>query len=415
MEGKIKSLREADLNGKRVLLRLDINSPIDPKTKRIVNTNRIEKSLPTLRYLMEHGARTAIIAHQGDTLDYQNLIPLSEHALKLSALLGCPVPYVDDVCGPSAIELARSLAEGGLCLLGNLRYLSEEISTFETVVKLKPSEMLDTWLVRSLAPHFDLYVNDAFAAAHRSSPSMVAFQEILPAYAGELLFQEYTTLTKVLQDPARPSLFVLGGAKISDAFGMMEEVLSNQTADKILTSGVTGVIMLMAQGYEVGSIYYDFLKNKNLLDFIEPARKYLKEYPGKIMFPRDLAIEENGQRKEIPVSVLPLENSSYLDIGSRTIKEYSDYIQTAGTIFVNGPAGVYENPLFDKGTRELWQAIADAPGYSVIGGGDTVSAAGKFIDLSKISYVCTGGGAMVQFMTGETLPLIAAMENAKQL
>ena len=413
MERKIKSLREADLKGKRVLLRLDINSPIDSKTKRIVNTNRIEKSLPTLRYLSEQGARTSIIAHQGDTLDYQNLIPLNEHAQKLSALLGSPVPYIDDVCGPSAVALADSVPEGGFCLLGNLRYLAEEISTFETVVKLTPSQMTDTWLVRSLAPHFDLYVNDAFAAAHRSSPSMVAFQELLPSYAGELLYKEYSTLTKVLKDPARPAVFVLGGAKISDAFGMMEQVLTNHTADRILTSGITGVIMLMAKGYEVGSVYYEFLKSKKLLDFIEPAKKYLAEYPDQIEFPQDLAIEMNGQRKELQVSDLPLE-ASYLDIGSETIRSYAKAIQSAGTIFVNGPAGVYENPLFDKGTREIWQAIADAPGYSVIGGGDTVSAAGKFIDLSKINYVSTGGGAMVQFMTGEPLPLITAMENANQ-
>lgn len=411
MENKIKSLREADLNGKRVLLRLDINSPIDPKTKRIVNTNRIEKSLPTLRYLMEQGARTAIIAHQGDTLDYQNLIPLAEHADKLAALLGVPVPYIDDVCGPAALELAGSLTPGSFCLLGNLRYLAEEISTFETVVSLTPAQMTETWLVRSLAPHFDLYVNDAFAAAHRSSPSMVAFQEVLPAFAGELFFQEYTTLTKVLENPARPSVFVLGGAKISDAFGMMEQVLSNQTADKILTSGITGVIMLMARGYKVGPAYYEFLKSKKLLDFVEPAKKYLELYGDKIEFPRDLAIEENGIRKEISIGELPLD-ASYLDIGEATIRAYEEYIQGAGTIFVNGPAGVYESPLFDKGTREIWHAIAKSPGYSVIGGGDTVSAAGKFIDLKDISYVCTAGGAMVQFMTGEPLPLVTAMENA---
>ncbi len=413
MENKIKSLREADLKGKRVLLRLDINSPIDPKTKRIVNTNRIEKSLPTLRYLMEQGARTAIIAHQGDTLDYQNLIPLAEHADKLAALLGVPVPYIDDVCGPSAIALAESVAEGGFCLLGNLRYLAEEISTFETVVTLTPAQMTETWLVRSLAPHFDLYVNDAFAAAHRSSPSMVAFQEVLPAYAGELFFQEYTTLTKVLENPARPSVFVLGGAKISDAFGMMEQVLSNQTADKILTSGITGVIMLMAKGYEVGPAYYEFLKSKKLLDFIEPAKKYLELYGDKIEFPRDLAIEDHGVRKEITIDELPLD-ASYLDIGGETIKAYGEYINGAGTIFVNGPAGVYESPLFDRGTREIWHAIAKSSGYSVIGGGDTVSAAGKFIDLNDISYVCTAGGAMVQFMTGEPLPLVTAMENASK-
>ena len=169
---KITSMREMDVKGKTVLLRLDINSPIDPETKKITNRNRLKESLPTLKFLIENKAKIAIIAHQGDTLDYQNLMPLNEHAAILSELLGKEVEYIDDVCGPAAQYSVKRLKRGKMVLLGNLRYLSEEMSTFENSVKLEPSEMLDTFLVRSLAPIVDIYINDAFSAAHRNAPSM---------------------------------------------------------------------------------------------------------------------------------------------------------------------------------------------------------------------------------------------------
>ena len=225
------------------------------------------------------------------------------------------------------------------------------------------------------------------------------------------MMKELSALTKVMQCPDKPSVFVLGGAKISDAFGMMKQVLENGTADKILASGVTGNIMLMASGYSIGKINEKFIKDRSLDVFVEPAKEYLTKYPDKIIFPLDLAYEKNGQRIEIAIEDLPIEES-LLDIGSKTIKAFSQEIDKAGTIFVNGPAGVYEKEIFENGTREIWKSIAKANGYSVIGGGDTVSAAQKFIDLKDISYVCTAGGAMVQFLSGEEMPLIKAMKKA---
>ncbi len=408
----MRSLQATALAGKTVLVRLDINSPLDPQTKKIVNENRIKKSLPTLKYLLGQKSKIVIIAHQGDTLDYQNLIPMAEHAEKLAALLGIPVTYLDDVCGPAAVDAVKRLKEGEIVFLGNLRYLAEEMSSFETVVKLTPKEMTQTWLVRSLAPVCDFYVNEAFSAAHRACPSMVAFQEVLPTAAGELLLQEYSALSTVLNAAEKPSIFVLGGAKISDAFGMMEQVLANGTADRILTSGVTGVIMLLAQGVKVGQKYEQWLADKNFLGFIAPAKAYLESYGDRIEVPSDLAYAKDGVRCELKVSDLPLDDASFLDIGAETIARYSAILAEAKTIFVNGPAGVYEDPLFINGTKSLWEAIAASPAYSVIGGGDTVSAAAKFINLKDISYVCTAGGAMVNFMTGQPLPLVSAMEQA---
>jgi phosphoglycerate kinase len=400
---------ELDCGGKTVLLRVDINSPIDKNTKKIVNENRIKKSIPTIESLLSKGAKLAIIAHQGDTLDYENLISMEEHAGKLSFYLGRKVGYVDDVAGPAAQKAVKDLKPGEAVLLGNVRYLTEEVSTFENAVKLKAEDMLQTYIVRNLAPLMDYYINDAFAAAHRNSPSMVAFQQALPYAGGLLLMEEVTSLSKVLKSPAKPCVFVLGGAKISDAFGMMEQVLASGTADKILTCGITGEIMLMAQGIPLGKKKEDFIKERGLGVFVKDAEKYLSLYRDRLCWPKDLAFEEDGVRKEISIDELPAERM-FMDIGVKTISEYEVIIATAETIFVNGPAGAYENPLFEKATRAIWEAIAESSAYSVIGGGDTVAAAQKFIDTKKISYVSTAGGAMVQFMSGKKLPLIAAME-----
>lgn len=411
MSVKIKNIIGVPVTGKRVLFRPDINSPID-ENGNIVSDNRLKKTVPTLNYLLDNGAKVAIIAHQGDTLDYQNLIPLAVHAERLGELCGKKIRYIDDVCGDKAIEEVKTLKNGECIILGNLRYLTEEVSTFEKDVKLTPEQMQKTYLVRRLGGLFDLYVNDAFSAAHRSCPSMVAFQKILPSYAGPLFFNEYDALNKVMTEAKKPCVFVLGGAKISDAFGMMKQVLEKGAADYILACGVTGVVMRLAEGVKVGEKYEKWLADKDLLAFVKPAEELLALYKDKFVLPVDFAYEVNGERKEIGVESLPLNDAMFLDIGEKTAEIFEEKIKSAQTIFVNGPAGVYENPLFSFGTKAVWTAIAESDGYSVIGGGDTVSAGSKFIDLKKISYVCTAGGAMVRFLSGKTLPLVKAMLDA---
>lgn len=407
-----KSLEEIDVKNKKVLLRLDINSPIDVNTKKIVNTNRIDKSLKTLNYLKNHGAKVAIIAHQGDTLDYQNLISLEEHANILASKLNTKVEYIDDVCGPAAIEKVENLKSGEFIILGNLRYLGEELSTFENSVKLSDEQMLSNYLVRSLTPHFDLYINDAFSAAHRNAPSMVAFQRVLPSAAGYLFFDEISTLKKIKDNPTSPCIFVLGGAKISDAFSMMEEVLSKKIADKILTCGVTGEVFLLAKGIYLGKKVEDFIKDRGLENFIKEAKDLLYKYEEKIVLPLDLAYENDGKREIVQISE-NIGDYLYADIGDLTISLYTDIIKNANTIFVNGPAGMYENPILEKGTKDILIAISNSKGFSVVGGGDSVSATAKFTDSSKMNYICTAGGAMVRYLSGKKLPLISAMENSK--
>lgn len=407
----IKSIIGVDVKGKTVIFRPDINSP--QKEGKIVNDNRLNATVPTLRYLVEGGAKVAIIAHQGDTLDYQNLMSMAPHAERLSELSGIKVDYIDDVCGDSALERVKNLKEGEVILLGNLRYLTEEVSTFEKDVKLKAEDMQSTYLIRRLAPLGDIYVNDAFSAAHRNAPSMVAFEKLMPSYAGPLFFKEYEALNKVMTSATKPLVFVLGGAKISDAFGMMGKVLKDGVADKIIACGVTGVVMRLAEGYKVGAKYEQWLKDKDLLAFVEPAKELLASYGDRFILPVDFAYEEGGVRKEISLEELPKDDAMFLDVGAKSVEIFEEALMSAGTIFVNGPAGVYENELFSYGTDKIWNAIAKSPAYSVIGGGDTVTAASKFIDLKDVGYVCTAGGAMVRFLSGKRLPLIEAMLNSK--
>lgn len=409
---KIRSLDDVEVRGRTVLLRPDINSPIDRKTGKIVNENRIDKSLPTIADLAAAGARLVIIAHQGDTLDYHNLVSLEEHADKLAAKLGREVKFIDDVAGPAARAAIRELADGEILLLDNVRILTEEVSTFENAVKLTPEEMTRTYLVRNLAPLVDLYVNDAFAAAHRNAPSLVGFQELVPAAGGRLLVDEVNSLSSVAEDPARPCLFVLGGLKISDAFSMMAKVLRDGTADAVITSGVTANVMLWARGVDIGEPSRKFITDRSLDSFIPQAAAWQEEFGERISVPTDVAVEgDDGRRIEIQVADLPTDRL-IIDIGSDTIARYEGLIGEAATIFVNGPAGVYESTAGEPGTRRLWEAVAASTGNSVIGGGDTVASAGRFIDLEDIGFVSTAGGALVRFISGQPLPMLEAMQRA---
>lgn len=403
----IASIDDFDVTGKRVLLRVDINSPLDPETKRISNENRLNKSIPTIADLAEAGARLVIIAHQGDVLDYHNLITTEEHAGKLAAKLGRPVDFIDDVAGPAARARITELQDGQILLLDNIRIYGEELSNFELAVKQTPQEMTQTYMVRHLAPLFDLYVNDAFAAAHRNAPSMVAFQELLPSAGGRLLIREIEMLQSVAVDPARPCVFALGGLKISDAFSMMSQVLSQGTADLVITSGVTGEIMLLASGQPLGSGSENFINDRGLEEFVPIAKDYLQRFPKQILMPTDVAVDQGG-RRELPVAQLPIDDL-IIDIGEETIARYEEVLGGAQTIFVNGPPGVYERAEGAEGTRRLWNAVAASPGTTVIGGGDTVASAAAFVDLDKISYVSTGGGALVRYLSGTELPLLKAM------
>jgi phosphoglycerate kinase len=404
----ISSIDEGEFSGKRVLLRVDINSPIDRSTGRIVNDNRILKSIPTINDLLAKGARLAIIAHQGDTTDYGSLIGLDEHAERLADALGRPVQFIKDVAGPAAVEKILALQNGEALLLDNIRYLTEEVSTFEDSVKQEPQDMASCYLLRQLAPVFDCYVNDAFAAAHRNSPSMVAFQELLPSYAGRLLMQELSALQAITENPERPCIYMLGGSRAGDAFGMIHQVLDDGSADKLLLSGLIGEIFMMADGVDIGEKTRQFILAKGFEAYIGHAKQCLAQHRDKIVYPRDVAVELDGARQNVDITALT-DGMMISDIGDQTIEEFSAIIADAKTILVNGPPGIYESELFDKGTRLLWAAVADAKGFTVVGGGDSVSSFARFVDTSKLDYVSTAGGALIRYLSGVQLPLISAM------
>jgi phosphoglycerate kinase len=412
MEAGILTLDDFDFRDKTVILRVDINSPIDPATGGLADDNRLRKSLPTIRELAEAGARTVILAHQGDTEDYHSLVSLAPHAERLAELLGRPVSFVADVCGPAAVERVRALRSGDLLLLENVRYLTEEVSTFVNFVKLTPEEMAQTWLVRSLAPLADLFVCEAIAAAHRSAPSLVGFAEALPAAGGRLFVDELSALTRIKESPAQPCVFLLGGSRIADAFSMMEQVLKEGTAHRVLTSGLTGEVMLLALGHRLGEPSEQLIRDKGLWPFIDKARVLLDAYGERILYPSDLAVDDGG-RVELALDDLPSDRL-LVDIGAATVARYIEEIGRAATIFVNGPAGVYEQPVSALGTERLWTAVADAPGYSVIGGGDSVAAAKRCGVRERMGYVCTSGGGMVRFLSGQALPVVEALRRAAE-
>lgn len=409
---RIPSLDDVEFSNKRVLLRVDINSPIDSKTGRIINDNRIVKSIPTIRDILAKGASLTVIAHQGDTTDYRSLISLAEHAQRLSDLLGQEVQFIEDIAGPAAVDKIKRLGFGEVLLLDNIRYLTEEASTFEDTVTQIPSDMQSCYLIRRLAPLFDYYVNDAFAAAHRNSPSMVGFQELLPSYAGRLLMQELNALQSITKDAARPCIYMLGGARAGDAFGMIEQVLKDGSADKLLLSGLIGQIFMIADDINIGKSSAGFIHSKGFDQYIPAAKTFLANHRTKIAYPSDVAVDVDGKRRNLSLASLS-DEMDIADIGDQTIADYQKLIARSSTIFVNGPCGIYENEMFERGTKELWNTVADAEGFSVIGGGDSVTSFAKYTDNTKINYISTAGGALIRYLSGVRLPLLEAMTSAK--
>lgn len=404
----IPSIDEFDLDGTRVLLRIDINSPVDRATGAITNENRIDRSLPTIRDLASAGARVVILAHQGDALDYENFGSLRNHAARLAERLGRPVQFIDDVAGPAARARIADLDDGDILLLENVRIHSEEMTTFESTVQLDDDQMAQTYIVRHLAPLFDLYVNDAFAAAHRRAPTLTGFQSLLPYAGGRQLIREVEMLERVAADPAQPCVFVLGGLKISDSFAMLQQALGAGIAERVLTGGLAGEVMLAAAGHDLGPATAAFIERRGLGGYVEEARRYAALFGERIAVPTDIAVERNGKRLEVAVDDLPVDEL-IVDIGEATIEAYEEVIGGAATIFVNGPPGVYETDVGSVGTRRVWQAVASAPGFTVIGGGDTVASAARFIDPTSIDYVSTAGGALIRYLSGQELPLLMAM------
>ncbi len=408
----INTLDEFDLQGKTVLCRVDINQPVDTAKGTLKSTNRIQACAPTVRELAERGAKVVLLAHQGSDIEYKNFYTTAPHAAVLSGLLGREVRFLDDVTGPAAREAIRSLRDGEVLLLDNVRFCSEEQTLFEMKLKLTHGQQAKTQVVTKLAPLADLYVCDAFAAAHRDQPSLCGFEQVLPSAMGRLFEKEFCVISGIMESPERPCVFVLGGAKVSDAFLMMETVLKGGTADTVLTGGLVGNILLAAKGEQIGSASLDFIQKSNYGEFIESSKALLARYGEKIVLPLDAAyLGEDGGRREAAIGSVPA-GAGLLDIGVQTASMYAGTIRAAKTVFVNGPMGVFEKPETELGTKAVWQALGDTAAYTVLGGGDSITATEQYGLMDKMGYICTGGGALIRFLTGEELPVVKALRHA---
>ncbi len=407
----IKTLDDFVLRGKTVLCRVDMNQPVDRANDSLKSIARITACAPTLKELSDAGAKVVILAHQGSDIEYKNFYCTRPHAKVLSELLSREVKWIDDVCGPAAREAIRSLKDGELLLLDNVRFVSEEQTLFELKLCLTHEQQAKTQLVEKLAPLADLFVCDAFAAAHRDQPSLCGFEQVLPSAMGRLFEKEYCVISELMENPAHPCVFVLGGSKISDAFLMMDTVLGNGAADLVLAGGVVGNILLAARGEEVGQGSIDFIVKNNYGEFIEKAKPIYEKYGDRIIVPQDLAYLKDGKRCECDVDSVPADISA-VDIGSKTAAQYRELILGAKTAFVNGPMGIFEETETEAGTKTVFEALGETEGFSVVGGGDSVTAAAKFGVTDKLGYVCTGGGALIRFLTGEELPVVKALRGA---
>ena len=294
----IKTLDEYELKGKTVLCRVDINQPVDREHNTLKSINRIQACVPTIKELVDKGAKVVLMAHQGSDIEYKNFYTTEPHAKVLTELLGQQVKFIDDVCGPAARKAIADLQDGEVLLLDNVRFVSEEQTLFEMKLKLSHEEQAQTLLVRKLAPLGDLYVCDAFAAAHRDQPSLCGFEQVMPSAMGRLFEAEYCAVSSVMETPEHPCVFILGGSKISDAFMMMETVLSRGVADKVLTGGLVANILRAAAGEEIGKGSMDFIVKSNYAEWIEKAKPLYEKYKDKIVLPCDLAYVEDGSARK---------------------------------------------------------------------------------------------------------------------
>ena len=402
---KLLTLDDVALAGKTVLVRVDFNSPIDVETKKILDETRIRThGETTIKELIEKGAKVVVLAHQGRPSE-PDFVPLREHAEVLGKVLGKPVKYADDLFGEKALKAVRELECGEVLVLENVRTFADERK------KGTPEEHAKREMVVKLAPLADLFVNDAFAAAHRAHVSIVGFTAVLPSVAGRIMERELKSLRRVLESPEKPCVFILGGAKADDALEISKYVLDNDIADYVLTGGVAGHVFLVARGFDLGKPNMDFLELKELLGFVPGIKELMPRYPDEIKVPLDVAVEVDGKRKEISIDELPTDYPIF-DVGAITVESYARIIRDAKSIVVSGPVGVYENSEFVFGTKGIFGEVADSQGFSLAGGGHTVAALQELGLSNKISYISTAGGALIEFLMGKKLPGVVALEKA---
>jgi phosphoglycerate kinase len=399
------TLDDFNFENKTVLLRVDFNMPLDKNTLNILDKTRIVRVLPTINELIKKNAKTVIIAHQGRQGSW-DFINLERHAEALGELLNKDVKFIDDIFGEKAKNAIKNLQKGEVLLLDNVRKFDGETE------KKSAEEHAQSALVQNLYPLADIFVNDAFAAAHRPQCSLIGFTDVLPSCAGRLMEKELTTLGEIVEKPEKPSVFLFGGAKFSDVIVTIERLLENKTADKILLTGLPANAFLKSEGINLGNKNEEILAKEGTPEDYNEIKKLLTKYKDNIYLPLDFAQQQNTDRTEIDISQLPT-NFNLYDIGEKSIEKFKNVLLDAKTVFLSGPCGVFENPAFMKGTKEIFTFVANSDVFSIVGGGHTVAAVEKLGLNKKISHISTGGGSLEKFMMGEKLPVVEALKKAK--
>lgn len=400
MSLKFNTMDDFRFDNKTVLIRIDINSPVDPSSGLILDDTRMKLHAETLKELSDKRAKIVILAHQSRP-GKKDFTTLEQHANVLSKIVGKPVRYIDDIFGASAKKAIRDLNAGELLLLENVRFYSEEILSRDA------EEQAKTHLVQNLAPLVDFYINDAFATAHRSQTSLVGFAHEVPSIAGRLMEKELTILYGAIENVQRPCVYVLGGVKVDDSIEVMENVLENGSADFVLTSGLVANIFLLAAKGNIGECNEEFIVNKGYSNFVDVASRLLDKFEDKILIPVDVAVSDEGKRVDVSSDDIP--NLSIFDIGTKTIHKYAEVIRNAKTLFANGPAGVFEDPLFNMGTDDILNSIASSEGFSIIGGGHLAAAAVQMGFENNMDHISSGGGASINLLAGKELPVVKVL------
>ena len=404
--GSFNTLGDFDFKGKRTLLRVDINCPMEKGSLKIINDSRIRAVIPTIRELVGKRAKLVILAHQSRKGKW-DFTDLSRHAELLSRNLGVPVKYVDDVTGDAAKKAIQEVGEGEVLLLGNVRGIDTESKS------LPMEEHAKGEIVTALAPLFDCYVCDAFGAAHRSQASLVGFEDVLPSASGRLMAKEMYALETIFGAPRRPSVFILGGAKFDDVPHMIDCVLGSGRADTVIVVGLAGNAFLASRGVDIGDASRVPLQEDLTEENFKNAQAVMAKYGARIILPSDVAVEIDGKRVSVKVGDMATAPAA-IDIGDESAEKFRKVIEGSKTSFMSGPAGMFEKPGFEIGTRAIMQAMVDSKGLAVLGGGHTSAAAERFDLADSMSYVSTGGGALETFLLGEPLPVIVALEHSAE-
>lgn len=391
-----KTILDADLSGKKVLMRCDFNVPTDDDGS-ITDDSRIVKTLPTIRALLEQNAKVILCSHKGRPKNgYEEKYSLQVVATRLSELLGMPVDLASDVVGPEAQGKAAALQPGTVLLLENVRFMDGETKN-------------NMDLAKKYADLAEVFVNDAFGSCHRAHSSTVGVASFLPAYSGLLVKKELDVMGKALSAPNRPLVLIMGGSKVSDKIGVIDHMLN--LADDIIIGGGMSYTFTAARGGKIGTS----LCENDSFDYCLDLLKKAQEKGVRIHLPVDTIAADHFAADAAPVlfqeGQIP-DDMMGLDIGPETRKQYAEVIKNAGTVIWNGPMGVFEFPAFAEGTRAVANAMAEASGITIVGGGDSAAAVEQMGFSNKITHVSTGGGASLEFFSGAELPGVAALLDA---